>query len=107
MRNATRRFSTLALASVIVLICTGLNNAWNLVGGFAPLFGTDYGKLLLVKLGLLVSLLAIGSILSPVVMWGLLPASKLAGWPMADHAAAVKPKILRAHSNIRFREQGL
>ena len=62
--EATRRFSTLALASVIVLICTGLNNAWNLVGGFAPLFGTHDGKLMLVKLGLLVPLLAIGSILS-------------------------------------------
>ena len=63
-REATRRFSTLALASVIVLICTGLNNAWNLVGGFAPLFGTHDGKLMLVKLGLLVPLLAIGSSLS-------------------------------------------
>ena len=47
-----------------MLICTGLNNAWTLVGGFAPLFGTHYGKLLLVKLGLLVPLVAIGSILS-------------------------------------------
>ena len=45
-----------------MLICTGLNNAWNLVGGFSPLFGTHYGKLLLVKLGLLGPLLAIGSI---------------------------------------------
>ncbi len=61
-REATRRFSNLALASVIVLICTGLYNAWNLVGGFAPLFGTTYGKLLLVKLGLLLPLLAIGAI---------------------------------------------
>jgi len=61
-REATRRFSNLALASVIVLICTGLYNAWNLVGGFAPLFGTTYGKLLLVKLGLLLPLLVIGAI---------------------------------------------
>jgi putative copper resistance protein D len=61
-REATRRFSNLALASVIVLICTGLYNTWNLVGGFAPLFGTTYGKLLLVKLGLLLPLLVIGAV---------------------------------------------
>ena len=61
-REATRRFSTLALASVIVLIGTGLSNAWSLVGGFAPLFGTHYGKLLLIKLGLLLPLLAIGAV---------------------------------------------
>jgi len=61
-REATRRFSNLALASVIVLICTGLYNAWNLVGGFASLFGTAYGKLLLAKLGLLLPLLAIGAV---------------------------------------------
>lgn len=61
-REATRRFSNLALASVIVLICTGSYNAWNLVGGFAPLFGTAYGKLLLVKLGLLLPLLTIGAV---------------------------------------------
>ncbi len=61
-KEATRRFSTLALASVIVLIGTGLYNAWNLVGGFAPLFGTHYGKLLLVKLGLLLPLLATGAV---------------------------------------------
>ena len=61
-REATRRFSNLALASVIVLICTGLYNTWKLVGGFAPLFGTAYGKLLLVKLGLLLPLLAIGAV---------------------------------------------
>ena len=61
-KEATRRFSILALASVIVLIGTGLCNAWNLVGGFAPLFGTHYGKLLLVKLGLLLALLATGAV---------------------------------------------
>lgn len=60
-QGVTRRFSNLALASVILLIATGSYNAWNLVGGFAPLFGTPYGHLLLFKLGLLVPLLIIGA----------------------------------------------
>jgi len=61
-REVTQRFSNLALASVIILIATGSYNAWNLVGGFAPLLGTAYGKLLLVKLGLLLPLLTFGAI---------------------------------------------
>jgi len=61
-RSATRRFSCLALVNVGVLIATGGYNAWNLVGGFAPLFGTAYGKLLLLKIGLLLPLLGIGAI---------------------------------------------
>ena len=60
-RAATRRFSTLALASVLIIIATGLCNAWTLVGGFAPLFGTLYGKLLLAKLGLFLAMLAVGA----------------------------------------------
>ena len=59
---ATRRFSALALASVALLIASGGYNAWNLVGGFAPLFGTAYGQLLLLKLALLLPLLAVGAI---------------------------------------------
>ncbi|MGH7871794.1 MAG: CopD family protein [Candidatus Binatia bacterium] len=59
---ATRRFSALALASVALLILSGSYNAWNLVGGFAPLFGTAYGKLLLLKLALLLPLLALGAL---------------------------------------------
>ena len=61
-QEATRRFSNLALASVIMLIGTGIYNTWNLVGGFAPLFGTAYGKLLLIKLALLLPLVSIGAI---------------------------------------------
>ena len=61
-RSATQRFSRLALVSVGVLITTGGYNAWNLVGGFAPLFGTAYGKLLLLKIALLLPLLGIGAI---------------------------------------------
>ncbi|HMF51189.1 MAG TPA: CopD family protein, partial [Candidatus Saccharimonadales bacterium] len=60
-RIATRRFSSLAMASVALLIASGGYNAWNLVGGFAPLFGTAYGELLLLKVALLLPLLAVGA----------------------------------------------
>ncbi len=50
--RVTRRFSTLALGSVGVLVVSGLVNAWYLVGDAAALVGTDYGRLLLAKLAL-------------------------------------------------------
>ncbi len=61
-RIAMGRFSMLALVSVALLIGSGAYNAWILVGGFAPLFGTAYGKLLLLKLALLLPLLALGAL---------------------------------------------
>ncbi len=60
-REATRRFSALALASVACLILTGAVNSWFLVGGVPTLVGTPYGRLLLLKLGLLIPLIAIAA----------------------------------------------
>ncbi len=57
-QDATRRFSWLGIGAVTTLLITGAANAWNLVGGIAPLVGTAYGRLLLLKLGLLLFMLA-------------------------------------------------
>jgi putative copper resistance protein D len=45
-----RRFSTLSLCCVSVLVVSGISNSWLLVGSVYALFTTDYGRLLLVKL---------------------------------------------------------
>jgi putative copper export protein/peroxiredoxin/mono/diheme cytochrome c family protein len=59
--DATRRFSALGLASMSLLILSGLGNAWHLVGTFPALVGTTYGRLLLLKVSLLLPLLAIAA----------------------------------------------
>jgi putative copper resistance protein D len=59
--EATRRFSLLGLATVGTLVVTGIYNAWQLVGDIPPLLGTAYGRLLLLKLGLLVPILALAA----------------------------------------------
>ncbi|MGW5396280.1 copper resistance protein CopC [Streptomyces sp. NPDC003952] len=51
-RSAIRRFSTVAFTSVVVLACTGTYQAWRQVGSWSALTGTDYGRLLLLKIGL-------------------------------------------------------
>ncbi len=52
VRDATRRFSTLGIASVATLFSTGIVNAWILVGSFNGLIATGYGRLLMLKIAL-------------------------------------------------------
>ena len=60
-QQATARFSRVGFVSVTVLVLTGLFNAWYLVGGIPPLLGTNYGYLLLAKLGILIPLMGLAS----------------------------------------------
>ncbi|MBR0850119.1 copper homeostasis membrane protein CopD [Bradyrhizobium diazoefficiens] len=57
-RDAILRFSVLGLASVATLLATGIVNSAILVGSLGGLFGTDYGWLLQLKLGLFAGMLA-------------------------------------------------
>jgi putative copper resistance protein D len=48
----TRRFSRLGLVCVPALFATGIINCWNLMSGPRDLVTTDYGRLVLLKIGL-------------------------------------------------------
>jgi putative copper resistance protein D len=61
-RVATLRFSTLGIASVGTVVATGIVNTFELTGSWAALFGTDYGRLLLVKVALFLAMLAIAAV---------------------------------------------
>ena len=50
--QATRRFSILGIVCVGALLASGLVNSWNLVGSFAGLTGTAYGRVLMIKVAL-------------------------------------------------------
>ena len=56
-----QRFSTVSLLSVLFLAATGLSNAIFIVGDLHSLFGTDYGRLLLVKIVSFVLMLGFGA----------------------------------------------
>ena len=56
---ATHSFSTWALAVMTVIVVTGAWNAWNEVGGVPALVGTGYGRLVLLKVALLLPVLAL------------------------------------------------
>lgn len=59
---AVHRFSALALVAMISLGATGIWNTWNQVGGLPALVGTRYGRLLLLKIGLLLPILVLAAI---------------------------------------------
>ncbi|MEV7832005.1 copper resistance protein CopC [Streptomyces subrutilus] len=58
-RDAVRRFSKVAFTSVVVLAVTGVYQSWRQLGSWSALTGTDYGRLLLLKVGLVAVLVAI------------------------------------------------
>lgn len=77
---AARRFSYLAGASVAVLLAGGIINTWFLAGTAPALVGTDYGRLLLTKIGLFVAMLLVAS----VNLLRLTPRLAAKGATMAD-----------------------
>lgn len=60
--HAARRFSTLGVAGVGVLVASGLANAWYQVGDIPALVGTDYGRLLVAKLALFAAMLVLATV---------------------------------------------
>ena len=59
--SAVPRFSTLAVVSVAALIVAGAVNGYLQVRAWRALWETEYGVLLLIKIGLVVPLLALGA----------------------------------------------
>jgi putative copper export protein/mono/diheme cytochrome c family protein len=80
--EVARRFSSLGVACVAVLLASGVVNAWYLIGSVPALFGTAYGQTLLIKLALVAGLLW----LAAVNRWRLLPRLASGG----DRAAATR-----------------
>lgn len=70
--GVTARFSTLGLVSVGTLLATGTLNTWFLAGSVQSLVGTDYGRLLMVKISLFVVMTVFATI-NRVVLTARLP----------------------------------
>lgn len=60
--QAVRRFSRMAFTAVVVLVATGVYQSWRALGSWDALVSTPYGRLLLVKLGLVALLVALASV---------------------------------------------
>lgn len=60
--TAARRFSPLGIACVGALLLTGAINAGSLLAGPRDLLATDYGRVLLLKVGLFLAMVAIAAV---------------------------------------------
>lgn len=58
--TAVRTFSTMAACCVGTLVVTGVYQAWRNVGSWDALTGTDYGRVVLLKVGGLIILVGLG-----------------------------------------------
>jgi putative copper resistance protein D len=83
--DCIRRFSLLGIVSVAMLMGSGAVNAWILVGSVDALLATDYGQLLLLKLGafaLMVGFAVINRfVLTPQLVVGAKPGAAAAALP--------------------------
>jgi len=59
---ATARFSNLGTVCVVTVLASGAVNSWNLLSGPRDLVVTDYGRLVLLKIGLFIAMLAIATV---------------------------------------------
>jgi len=60
--RATRRFSILGIICVAVILATGVVNTYEVLGPMIFVIGADYNRLLLLKIGLFITMLAIAAI---------------------------------------------
>ncbi|MET8832137.1 copper resistance protein CopC [Streptomyces sp. NPDC004610] len=65
---AVRRFSRIAFAAVTVLVVTGVYQSWRGLGSFSALTGTVYGRVLLLKLLAVATLLGVAGV-SRRIVW--------------------------------------
>ncbi|HEX2026268.1 MAG TPA: copper resistance protein CopC, partial [Actinomycetota bacterium] len=60
--RAVRRFSAVALFALAAVVGTGIVRSINEVGSWEALFSTGYGRLVLVKIALILGLIALGAV---------------------------------------------
>ncbi|HVV61528.1 MAG TPA: copper homeostasis membrane protein CopD [Pseudolabrys sp.] len=59
---AVHRFSLIGVASVATLLASGIVNSWNLIGSVNNLIATDYGRIVLLKIGLFAAMVGIATV---------------------------------------------
>jgi copper resistance protein D len=59
---ATRRFSRLGLVAVLLLLATGVINAWLLVGSLPALLASPYGQWVMVKIALFAAIVVVAAV---------------------------------------------
>lgn len=86
---ALPRFSRIALAGFAVIVLTGLYQTWRQVGTLPALSATEFGRLLLIKLGGIALILVLASQARRFVRRSQ-PLTERSGWPWLRRSLAVE-----------------
>jgi copper transport protein len=86
---ALPRFSRIALAGFAVIVLTGLYQTWRQVGTLPALSATEFGRLLLIKLGGIALILVLASQARRFVHRSQ-PLTERSGWPWLRRSLAVE-----------------
>jgi copper resistance protein D len=98
--EVVRRFSSLSLVVVGLLAGTGLLNTYFIVGSLGALVTTDYGRLLLLKIGLFLLMLGLGAlnllILKPRLSRAAMVETQTAGAVMTPTSTLIRSVVCEA-----------
>lgn len=89
---AVERFSPIALGCVGAIVLTGTYQAWRNVGTWSALFDTTYGRLLLIKIGAMCALIALGYVARIRIAALRAPASQ-APVSLVEYVTAGLPRV--------------
>jgi len=93
LRDVVPRFSELAYEAVVVIVISGLYQAWRQVGHPSALTSTTYGRLLLAKVVLAAVLVGFGALSRRLVQDRLVATSPLVARPAGPGAARLDPDV--------------
>jgi copper transport protein len=100
LTSALPRFSRLAFGCVVTLVVTGSYLAWREVGSIGGLSGTDYGRVLLVKLSGVVVLVLLGNSARVWVKRRLISSPVPVGGPSAGEPVVSEVELQRFRSGV-------
>lgn len=93
LRRVVPRFSELAFDAVVVIVISGLYQAWRQVGQPSALTSTSYGRLLLAKVAVAAVLVGFGALSRRVVQQRLVATSTLVARPAGPGTARLDPDV--------------
>lgn len=99
LRTAVPRFSTVAFSCVVALVVTGTVQAWRQLGTLEALTDTNYGRVLLVKVGIVVGLVGLAAFSRAVVRRGFRARQPLPAGPgalVASHDSSDRVHLERS-----------
>jgi putative copper resistance protein D len=97
-RQGVHRFSNLGMVSVATLLASGLLNTWFLTDRMAGLIGTEYGRLVQVKIGLFLAMLCVAA----VNRFRLLPQISLNEGPVNNQRNAQTLRQLQRNTAVEI-----